>query len=220
MEAARVAWTRHRWSKAGVEAFGPHDAGTAGGPDGRLMKKRCWGQKNDRLPASRGGSPMNDIPDLLDGLRRSPQILSCFVGSVPADRLDLRRRDPSWTIAEHVSHLAQVQFMLLERLQRFRDEVRPVFVPYIPGEGAEEPDTPQVMAMAEALERFARCRNRQVELLSEADPTLWEKTGDHPEYTRYSLYILARHILMHDHWHMYRMEELWLTRDAYLTSVA
>jgi len=27
---------------------------------------------------------------------------------------------------------------------------------------------------------------------------------------------LERHILMHDHWHMYRMEELWLTRDAYL----
>jgi hypothetical protein len=22
---------------------------------------------------------------------------------------------------------------------------------------------------------------------------------------------------MHDHWHMFRMEELWLTRDAYLT---
>jgi hypothetical protein len=22
---------------------------------------------------------------------------------------------------------------------------------------------------------------------------------------------------MHDYWHMYRMEELWLARDAYLT---
>ena len=50
-----------------------------------------------------------------------------------------------------------------------------------------------------------------------ATPADWEKTATHPEYEQYSLIILARHILMHDHWHMYRMEELWLTRDEYLT---
>jgi hypothetical protein len=26
-------------------------------------------------------------------------------------------------------------------------------------------------------------------------------------------------MLMHDYWHMYRMEELWLTRNDYLTSL-
>lgn len=40
-----------------------------------------------------------------------------------------------------------------------------------------------------------------------------------PEYALYSLFILARHILMHDHGHIYRMEERWLTRDAYLTKL-
>ena len=162
---------------------------------------------------------MNDIPDLLDGLERSPRILSAFVGSIPADQLNRRRRDGFWTVAEHVSHLAQVQPMLLERLQRFRDEDHPIFVPYIPGEGEDEPETPPVMAMADALHQFAQVRTRQLNRLAGADPSLWERQGDHPEYARYSLYILSRHILMHDHWHMYRMEELWLTRDAYLTCV-
>ncbi len=58
-----------------------------------------------------------------------------------------------------------------------------------------------------------------MELLSKLDKSVWEKTATHPEYEHYSLYILARHILIHDHWHMYRMEELWLTRDDYLTAV-
>jgi hypothetical protein len=162
---------------------------------------------------------MNDIADLLDGLRRGPNLLAAFVQSIPADRRDQRRGDGFWTIAEHVSHLAQVQPMLLERLERFRDEEHPVFVPYIPGEGETEPDTPQVMPMGDALGQFGRFRTQQTELLAELAPAAWRKTADHPEYRLYTPYILTRHLLMHDHWHMYRMEELWLTRDAYLTSV-
>ena len=162
---------------------------------------------------------MNDIPDLIHGLQRSANILSAFVETIPGDMLARRRNDACWTLAEHVSHLAQVQPMLLERLQRFRDEGRPVFIPYFPGEGEEEPDTPEVVPMADALDQFALYRGRQVALLNGLEPAAWEKTGEHPEYERYSCYILVRHILMHDHWHMYRMEELWLTRDAYLTNV-
>ena len=62
---------------------------------------------------------MQDKRDILEGLRRSPHILSEFVKTIPEDKLDLRRAEGFWTIAEHVSHLAQVQPMLLERFQRF-----------------------------------------------------------------------------------------------------
>jgi hypothetical protein len=160
---------------------------------------------------------MKDISDLLEGLNRSPNLLAAFVRSIPADQHDRRRGRDCWTIAEHISHLAQVQPMLLERLQRFRDEARPVFVPYLPGQGEEEPDTPEVLPMEDALERFAVQRARQVALLTAVDSATWRKEGQHPEYEHYSLYILTRHILMHDHWHMYRMEELWLARDEYLS---
>jgi hypothetical protein len=162
---------------------------------------------------------MKDIPDLLEGLERSAGILSAFVRTIPADALHRRRNADCWTPAEHVSHLAQVQPMLLERLQRFRDEDHPVFVPYIPGEGEEEPDKPAVVPIDAALEQFARYRVEQTDLLAAAGVATWEKSGAHPEFAHYSCYILARHILMHDHWHMYRMEELWLTRDDYLTQL-
>ena len=160
---------------------------------------------------------MQDIPDLLESLRRSPSILSQFVRSIPEDRLDLRRGEGFWTIAEHVSHLAQVQPMLVKRIERFMTEDHPEFAPYIPSQGKDEPDTPAPMSIAPALDQFARCRADQLLLLENRDEITWQKTATHPEYEAYSLYILTRHILMHDHWHMYRMEELWLTRDAYLT---
>lgn len=160
---------------------------------------------------------MQDIPDLLEALRRSPKILSQFVQSIPESRLDLRRGEGFWTIAEHCSHLAQVQPMLLKRFERFLTEDQPEFVPFVPGGSKEEAAPPPRMSMESALDQFARCRAGQLLLLESADDCTWKKTATHPEYEEYSLYLLTRHILMHDYWHMYRMEELWLTRDAYLT---
>lgn len=160
---------------------------------------------------------MQDIPDLLEALGRTPKILSQFVQTIPQGKLDLRRGEGFWTVAEHVSHLAQVQPMLLERIERFMVEEHPEFAPYLPGGAKDEPDTPPRMSMESALDQFALYRTRQLLLLESADAITWKKTANHPEYDAYSLYILTRHVLMHDHWHMYRMEELWLTRDAYLT---
>lgn len=160
---------------------------------------------------------MEDIRDLLEGLRRAPKILTEFVNTIPEGKLDLRRGEGFWTIAEHVSHLAQVQPMLLERFERFKNEEHPEFKPYIPGKEEEEPDTPPLMSMAAALDQFAEYRVKQLTLLEKIDDIKWKKMATHPEYESYSLYIFTRHVFMHDYWHMYRMEELWLTKDAYLT---
>ncbi len=162
---------------------------------------------------------MLDIPDLLESLKRSPNILSRFVRSIPENKLDLRRGEGFWTVAEHCSHLAQVQPMLIKRIERFMTEDKPEFVPYNPGGSTEEPDTPPRMSIESAIDQFTRDRAGQLLLLERADENTWKKQAIHPEYEEYSLYILARHVLMHDHWHMYRMEELWLTRDAYLTTL-
>lgn len=160
---------------------------------------------------------MLDIADLMDGLRRSANVLSSFVSTIPEAQLDRRRGDGFWTIAEHISHLARVQPMMLDRLQRFSNEEHPEFIPYIPGDGEDEPETPERMEIESALTQFTDVRSRQLALLESADETTWQRQATHPEYDRYSLYIFVRHMLMHDYWHMYRMEELWLTKDSYLT---
>ncbi len=162
---------------------------------------------------------MRDLRDLLEGLKRTPVILSELVRSIPEDKIHLRRGEGHWTVAEHVIHLAEVQPMLLDRFQRFMNEEHPQFIPYIPGNGEDEHGGPPRFSIADALDRFAIYRNKELALLESSDDITWKKTGSHPEYESYSLYILARHTLMHDYWHMYRIEELWLTRDAYLTKL-
>ncbi len=162
---------------------------------------------------------MKDIQDIVEGLRRSPGVLSGLVQGIPEGKLDVRRGEGFWTITEHVSHLAQVQPMLLERFQRFLKEDHPEFIPFLPAGGEDGPTTPPLLEINVALELFALYREKQLALLNGLDAAAWRKTGTHPEYEFYSLPILARHVLMHDYWHMYRIEELWLTKDAYLTKV-
>lgn len=163
---------------------------------------------------------MLDIPELLAGLRATPGILREFVNTIPENKLDLRRGDGFWTISEHVTHLAQVQHMLLDRFNRFMNEERPEFIPFIPCKGEDQPAIPARTDIDSALRQFEQYRNKQLALLEKADIGIWQRTASHPEYDQYSLYILTRHVLMHDHWHMYRIEELWLTKDAYLTRLA
>ena len=161
---------------------------------------------------------MTEIEDLLDSLRRAPRILSAFIHAIPADKMTWRRGVGFWTVAEHLSHLAAVQPMLLARFARFMAEEQPEFVPFFPGESNEE--VAPLLTTETALNQFAQYRVQQLTLLADADRATWQKKGIHPEYTAYSLAILTRHVLMHDYWHMYRMEELWLTKDAYLTRLA
>jgi uncharacterized damage-inducible protein DinB len=170
-------------------------------------------------PLEGGATKVQDIMDLLEGLRRAPAILSELVKSIPEGKIHLRRGGGFWTIAEHVNHLARVQPMLFDRFQRFMNEDRPEFVPYIPNNGEDESDGLPEMNIADALEQFERYRNKELKLLESTDDLTWQKSASHPEYESYSLYILTRHTLMHDYWHMYRIEELWLTRDAYLTKL-
>jgi hypothetical protein len=153
---------------------------------------------------------------LIDSLANNVRILEAFTSSIPEAALHERRRPDAWTVGEHLGHLAEVQPMLCDRIEAFGREERPAFTPYFPPEGESPSSGTAVVDPAAALAAFGRWRGRQVGLLSTMKASDWRKEAVHPEYRRYSLTILARHILMHDHWHMYRMEELWLTRDEFL----
>lgn len=161
---------------------------------------------------------MNIKDILITGLRGMPALLAEFVESIPSEQQHIRRKKNFWTIAEHVVHLAEVQPMLLERLQRIQNEDKAVFVPFFPGDEDETPPEP-AMTVSQALEQFSTYRKRQLDLVENATAKTWEKSAVHPEYSEYGFHILVRHMLMHEHWHMYRVEELWLTKDEYLTNL-
>ena len=72
--------------------------------------------------------------------------------------------------------------------------------------------------LEETLERFPAYREEMLSVVRDWPEEIWRRQAKHPEYEQYTPYILLRHVLMHDHFHMYRIEELWLTTDEYLPS--
>jgi hypothetical protein len=158
----------------------------------------------------------SSISSLIISLEASSEVLKNFVNGIPEEELGVKRRPDVWTIRHHVYHLAGVQELMYGRLMQFRKEKNPVIVPYNPGKDDARETTYQ--SAADALSVFQSWREKQIEEIKMIDESGLYLQATHPEYRRYDLVILIRHILVHDYWHMYRMEELWLLKDEFLTA--
>lgn len=152
---------------------------------------------------------------LIRSLSLSPDVLEGFLAGLPGELVDRSRGSDFWTIRQHVAHLADVQPMLFGRMESFRDSPHPVMKPYSPAD--EDPLAQTAVDPADAVVRFRFWRERQTELLDDLSDAIWDRTGEHPEYERYSLELLVAHTYFHDGFHLYRMEEMAFVRDRSLT---
>ncbi len=158
---------------------------------------------------------MDFLNSIKTGLNLTPDLLSQFVEGIDSNLLKLRRLPNKWSVHEHACHIVDVQPMLIERIKRFKLENSPIFIPYLP---TEDPDPNRLLEinLKEALGSFYGLRQ---EMLQEIEAIRSEdllKEGSHPEYKKYTLEILLRHILLHDQFHMYRMEEYWISQDSFI----
>jgi len=152
------------------------------------------------------------IDEILSVLEKAPVLLKDLIDSIPSDMLKIRRVEGKWCIHENACHIVNGQPMLTDRLKRFISEDAPVFKPYIPGT-TTPPDELMHMDLKKMLAAFPRLRSEFVELYRNLTPVEWYKRAGHPQYTDYNPYIMARHVMLHDQTHMYRIEELWLQRE-------
>jgi DinB superfamily len=127
-----------------------------------------------------------------------------------APELRKRRRQPAkWSLHEHACHLSVAQELFEERLARMLAEDCPVIRPYLPHEH-DDPNRLLAMDLEATLKRFVAARGQLLERLRRLTPQQWQRSARHAEYTRYTVYIMFRHLALHDALHMYRMEELLL----------
>ncbi len=154
--------------------------------------------------------------ELIDSLEMSAAVLERFVKQIPEFKMDRDRGEGVWTVREHLHHLALVQPVMFKRFRMFKNDEKPVIQAYFPDE-REEKERTQKRTADELVAVFKDWRARQVELIRSCGPEVWLKTGTHPQYDLYTFEILIRHVLTHDGWHMYRMEEIWLAKDGALT---
>jgi uncharacterized damage-inducible protein DinB len=150
---------------------------------------------------------------VIDALRRAPEIVVPLVRESPTEILKRRPSPERWSIHEHACHLAHVHGLFFERLDRMLNEPAPVIRPYQPGE-QDADDFLLEMDLNEALERFTIDRQRLVKRLEQLSEADWARTADHGEYRAYSVFIMFRHVALHDFLHAYRIEELVLKRGG------
>ena len=155
---------------------------------------------------------MKELKKVIAGLEQTPSLLKEMLSEIPSALMKKRRIPGKWCIHEHAVHFAKVQKMLNERLKRFMTEESVEIVPYVPG--ASTPADELIKADLKAsLKEFSQDRKTFIRMLARLKPKDWRKQARHPQFTRYTPYIMIRHLLLHDYTHMYRIEELWLTKE-------
>jgi hypothetical protein len=84
-------------------------------------------------------------------------------------------------------------------------------VPYDP---ASEPEDKLItMDLDATLAKFSKERAEILAKIRPLTPAQWARTARHPDYSKYTVYIMFRHLLLHDMLHGYRIEELAYKKD-------
>jgi hypothetical protein len=152
------------------------------------------------------------VADLVDAIARAPGIVVPLVREMPASLVKRRPASGKWSAHEHACHLAVVHDLFFRRLDQMLSQPAPVITPYDPG--THDPDDALLKLDLDAsLDAYVRERAALVERLRQLSPAEWQRTAEHGEYSHYSVFIMFRHLALHDFFHAYRIEELLLCRD-------
>ena len=149
---------------------------------------------------------------VIEALERAPSLVLPLVREVPATILKRRPTPKKWSAHEHACHLAAVHRLFFERLDQMLAFPSPVITPYDPGQ--HDPDDLLLgMDLEHSLDQHVEDRRRLVARLRQLGPADWNRTAEHGEYSHYSVFIMFRHLALHDFFHAYRIEELLLKKE-------
>jgi hypothetical protein len=155
---------------------------------------------------------MKSVDALLEALARAPDIVVPLVREANPAILKQRPAPGEWSIHENAVHLAEVHPLFFQRLDLMLRENDPAISSYDPGRDDPE-DALLKLDLDGAMRRFTEDRARLVARLRALAPSDWRRTARHDEYNAYSIFIMFRHLALHDFDHAYRIEELLLRKD-------
>jgi hypothetical protein len=146
------------------------------------------------------------IAAVLDQLARGPGLVRQVIYEVPPE---LRKRRPApgvWSAHEHAVHLPAVQPIMMQRLEQMLADPSQPIRSYEPSR--DDPDDALLKLDLDAeMDRFGRQRAGMIDRLKSLTPDQWAIAVEHDEYSHYSVFIMFRHLALHDLYHAYRIEE-------------
>lgn len=110
----------------------------------------------------------------------------------------------TWSMADVVNHLIDVERRYRQRLQRVLDEAKP-WLPFLhPHEEAHDPQA----ALTTLLARFKEERAQTVALLKEIGPGEWQRRAVHETKGDVTLRFLVQYMVDHDIQHLNQIVEI------------
>jgi uncharacterized damage-inducible protein DinB len=166
------------------------------------------------LPTTRTRNEiMSNTRTLITALEGAPEIVISLVREVPPQNLKRRPSPNKWSAHEHACHISTADALYLSRLELMLSDDPSPYIRSIVPSPEEEAGALLNIDLDAALDRYARERVRLVKRLQELSVEDWQRTAKHEAYSRYSVLIMFRELLMHEMLHGYRIEELMLKKD-------
>ncbi len=153
-----------------------------------------------------------DTQALIGSLEAAPGIIIGLVREVAPANLKRRPAPNKWSAHEHACHISTGHDVFLARLDLMLSDPFPQIRSMEPSPD-EKAGSLLSVDLDEALSGYVRERAGTVERLKELSPADWARTAEHEAFSHYSVYIMFRHMLMHEMFHAYRIDELVLKRD-------
>jgi hypothetical protein len=155
---------------------------------------------------------MNNTTILISALETAPGVITPLIREVPPQILKRRPSPAKWSAYEHAIHLSQSDASFRARLDLILSTPEP-FIKSIENSPEDEAGAMLDVDLDESLDRYVRERAALVKRLKKLTPDEWEKTAEHEAFDHYSVFIMFRHLLNHEMFHAYRIEELLLKKD-------
>jgi hypothetical protein len=150
-----------------------------------------------------------EIKPILNALSETPRLLKELINEIDPLLYQKHIIKGKWTIHEHATHIAVGDiYGFQKRLLLFKEEDKPTFKP-LSGDNFRESFFMD-LDLNKTIHNFFEVRQNTIELANSINKKHWQKLANHPEYKKYTPYMMLRHLLMHDHHHLYQIEDMGL----------
>jgi len=154
----------------------------------------------------------DDVRAVIDQLARGPATIRQLIYEIPGE---LRKRRPSpgmWSAHEHAVHLPAICPLINRRLDLMLSDPNSYIKGYEPSR--DEPDDSLLkLDLDSEMDRFDRERAALIERIQKLTSEQWAITAAHEEYSQYGIYVMFRHIALHDIHHAYKIEDRLLRKN-------
>ncbi len=155
---------------------------------------------------------MSNTTTLISALETAPGVIIPLIREVPPQILKRRPAPAKWSAYEHAVHLSQSDVAFRARLEHILSRPEP-FIEVIENSAEDETGAMLEIDLHESLERYVRERAALVKRLEKLSPDEWHKTAVHEAFDHYSVFIMFRHLYVHEMHHAYLLEQLMLKND-------